>query len=239
MRNCCHGCRLATYYWLRVFAAECADRDEGADPVTQARTRVLDWYAHTAARACDLVFPGILHVPRTLDPSLHPPVELADQTKALGWLDAERVNLFIVIHQAAKLGFPKFAMHLVDAIQVFLVTRAHWEELCDIHVVAVAAAQGLGDRVCEGWFEFYHGWFHLQMSLHDDACEPLRRALAIARELGDDLMYAWTLTAFGRGSQQQRRYAEALDYLDPALAQPGHGQQTPGGHRAATPRSSL
>jgi hypothetical protein len=60
--------------------------------------------------------------------------------------------------------------------------------------LAVAAAQSLGDRVCEGWFEFHRGWFHLQMHLWDDAREPLQHALTIAKELHDDLMCAWTLT---------------------------------------------
>jgi tetratricopeptide (TPR) repeat protein len=202
---------------LRVFAAERADRDEDDDSVVEARARLLGWYAHTAARARDLVFPGILHLPRTLDPPLHPPVELTDHPHALDWLDTERANLVAAIHQADKLGFPQFVMHLVDAIHVFLISRGHWEELCDIHTVAVAAAQSINDRVCEGWFEFYRGWSRLQMSQWDHAREPLQRALTLAQELHDEPMHAWVLTALGRGGLGQQRYAEAEDYLNSAL----------------------
>lgn len=203
---------------LRVFAAECADRDEDADNVTQARARVLGWYAHTAARACSLVFPGILRLPRTLGPPSYPPVELTGDAQALDWLDTERVNLVAAIHRAAELGFPQFVMHLVDALHVFLISRAHWDELHDVHAVAVTAARSVCDRVCEGWFEFYRGWASTQTRQWDDAREPLQRALTLALELHDDLMRAWILTGLGRSSLEQQRFADALDCLNSALA---------------------
>src|SRR5262249_30226107 len=160
-----------------------------------------------------LVFPGILRLPRALDPPLYPPVELTDQAHALDWLDAERANLVAAIHQADMLGFSQVVMHLVDAIHVFLISRAHWEDLHDVHTVAVAAAQSINDRVCEGWFEFYGGWARSQMSQWNHAREPLQRALTIAQELHDEPIRAWALTALGRGSLEQQRYAEAEDYL--------------------------
>jgi tetratricopeptide (TPR) repeat protein len=202
---------------LRVFAAERADRDEDADSIIEARTRVLSWYAHTAARACELVNPGIVRLPRAFDPPLHPPVELTDHAHAQDWLDAERANLVAAIHQAYRLNFSQVVMHLVDTIHVFLISRGHWEEVCDVHTVAVAAAQSISDRVCEGWFEFYRGWACSQMSQWDRAREPIQRALTLAQELHDERMHAWALTALGWDSVANQRYAEAEDHLNSAM----------------------
>ena len=176
--------RFAPHDLLRVYAGELAEAQERAPAREAAIRRVLDHYLHTAyqgalllPRAGSEIEPGELGPDVTLE-------ELATPEEALEWCSTTRRTLIAVIAWAAEAGFDIHCWQLASSITAFLNQRARWQNMVDIHLMALAAARRLGDRFAEALARRTLGYAHGRLGNYDRACVDLFAATDIFQAEG-------------------------------------------------------
>lgn len=215
---------------LRVYASEQANRGDLPEDRGSALDGLLHWYAYTATVADRLVYPAYLRwFP---DPDAPPGILLLmnGRVDANTWLDKERANLVAAVRCAIEHDMVHWAISLVHTIETYLYHYTYWDELFDVCALGIAAAARAEDHASQTWFLIRSGWAHLQVSGWDHAVDELHRALALASDLGNPYLEAYARNDLGMGCLGQHRYAEALEYLLPAIPL---SQGTDGGRQEA------
>lgn len=200
---------------LRVYAAERGGHDAERHA---ARTRLFDYYLHSAAKAMDAAFPHERHrrpdIPVPATPV--PPVGAAD--RALAWLDTERASLLSVATEALDRGEPLYTVHLSGTLYRYLHIRSYVDDALTLHGNAVRAARMIGHRAGEGTALHNLGTVHLLRANYGEAFDHYDRALTIFLAIGDRLGQANTLGNLGLLCQRRARYDDASRHYRRALA---------------------
>ncbi|MBR7837106.1 helix-turn-helix transcriptional regulator [Actinospica durhamensis] len=139
--------RFTMHDLLRLYAAESAQRTDGAYATRAAVERVLDFYLDAVGAANALLqpdFPLKPPAPRPADAPALPP--LKDYREALAWFEAEIDTLQSAITHAAAHGLESRAWRLAWACAVFLRRTGRREQRADIQSVALDAATRVGDQ---------------------------------------------------------------------------------------------
>ncbi|MEV5752197.1 BTAD domain-containing putative transcriptional regulator [Actinoallomurus sp. NPDC052308] len=203
---------------LRLYAADRAAADEPAAVRDQAVRRLFTWYLQTAeaaVRSHDLQF---VRLPRDGGDPVPPELKFPDRPAAVGWLDAERPNLFAAVHRATRSGPYALAWHLVDALRGFSRLRPSGIEWLSATEAGLEAAARHGD-------ESTRAAMHLSVAdasanlgdeerslAHDgDALDLSRRSGWLAGEVT-------ALGGLGRVHWARGSLHQALNHLDEALA---------------------
>jgi hypothetical protein len=136
---------------LHAYAAELPPDDGAEDERPPARTRLIDYYLHTAHAGTLLLAP--LGHPIVLDPL---PAEVtADQLtcheEALAWFRAELHVLLAVVKLAAVVGLDAQAWQLPWTLRSFLDGQGLWQDWAAVNQIALAAAERLSDHTGMGW----------------------------------------------------------------------------------------
>ncbi|MEV7046185.1 tetratricopeptide repeat protein [Amycolatopsis sp. NPDC051061] len=209
------GGRYRFHDLLHNYAGEQARRHEKEPERDHVLELLIDWYAHTA-RACDeLVFPGFLRLPgRATAPANVPAIH--DRVQALRWLETERANLLSALQQAVLHEFWNLAIHLADST-AFLSARGSRIEWLKAIQAGLTAAQRSDDHYAETSFHMCRGEALTFLRRWDDAIESYNFGLSIATSLEDQWHQAFGLNGLGVLFCRQRRFTEALEYLQKAL----------------------
>jgi len=105
---------------VRLYALELTEQQDPAPTREATVVRVLDHYLHTAMSAAVLIYPAS----RTLDdvPMAEGvvPVRLTDRRAAIGWLDAERPNLFAAVEEARARGLDPYLWRFSWTLDAYL-----------------------------------------------------------------------------------------------------------------------
>jgi len=201
---------------LRAYAAHTAREEPEADQRT-ALTRLLDHYAHTAARAADLAYPQDRgYLPQVPVPPTPRP-DLTDQTEAVAWLEAERLNLLAAVHHAATYGWPGHSSRMSHALARHLRTRGHYTDAVAVHTLALHATRGDGNRVSEGRVLVSLGEVYRLLGRYTQAIDHLQQTLGIAREVGDRASEGRALGGLGDVNLSMGRCEPAIDHYRQAL----------------------
>jgi tetratricopeptide (TPR) repeat protein len=203
---------------LRAYAIDRADHDDAVEDRDCAVRGLLDWYAFTAAAADRLVYPAYVHRFHDLDRPPGPLLVMTTRADAHAWLVRERANIVAAIRHATERDPASCAIPLVHTIETYLYHYAYWDELFEVCALGIAAAEHIGDTASQAWFLNRSGWARLQVSCWDDAMGDLHRALALAGALRDQYLEAYARNDLGMGFLRRNRYAEALEYLLPAIS---------------------
>ncbi|WP_433260038.1 BTAD domain-containing putative transcriptional regulator [Actinosynnema sp. CS-041913] len=133
---------------LRLYAAERAAAEDGADERAAARARLFDWYLDLAAAATARLTPHVLRLTRADRAAGAPVVDFEEDTGALAWLEAERANLVAVVRDAAEHGPRRIAWQLADVLRGYFWLRRYAAEW--LAVARIAAESAIADGSAHG-----------------------------------------------------------------------------------------
>lgn len=201
---------------LNAYAAERADSEEDDDSRRRSLMNVLAWYAHVAAAADDLVFPGCA-APDVGLPPLALPVPLSDRPEALAWLHTEQATVLTALSCAARYGFRSIAVALACSVRFLtLRRRALWTDRLTAESLGLEAARACENLRAEAFLLMRRGDTHQLLGRWAESDADFEAERALARVLGDRDRLAEALCGLGRGRKLRHRYAEAWNYYHQA-----------------------
>jgi DNA-binding SARP family transcriptional activator/tetratricopeptide (TPR) repeat protein/DNA-binding XRE family transcriptional regulator len=195
---------------LRHYAADLAHRE---DECPAAVDRLLGYYLRTADTATRLLYPRMLRLPAA--PAPETPV--LSESAAIGWLDAERLNLVAAAVHAAGQGRPSAAWRLADMLRGYFVSRGYGADGLAVCEAALRAAEQAGDAAgrASTWDVF--GLIHYNLGEFRRAMACHTEALTIARTIGDAAVEAGSLHNLGRACAHLGQPERAAEFHQRAL----------------------
>ncbi|MET0234579.1 MAG: tetratricopeptide repeat protein [Kibdelosporangium sp.] len=204
-------------YKLHDLLAEYAGIRAREDDIGPAMSRLLDFYLHTAHAATRLLFPDTARLPAPeMGQGVHVPA-LADETEAIGWLDAERPNLIAAVNWAAGAGPRRYAWLITDALRGYFISRGHGVDGLETCHVALRASRQEGDQLAEASMLDILGLVYYNLSDYQRAITEHNEALALNRKIDNRAGEASSLHNLGRVHSQLGRPAQAASYYSQAL----------------------
>ncbi|WP_018682915.1 AfsR/SARP family transcriptional regulator [Actinokineospora enzanensis] len=196
------GCpnRFRMHDLVRLYAADRARPEQG-----EKSRRLVDFYAHSAHRADQLLNPHRPPVSPGEPPAGCEPMVFDGRGDAMAWFDVEHANLLAAQRLAANQGWDAAAWHLAWALTAFHFLGGHLPDQIAVWRLGLAAAERLGDSsarttahrrlgdACARGGELVEGITHLEKALElaaaGDVAEQAHahRALGIAWEQRGDL----------------------------------------------------
>ncbi|MCY1143583.1 BTAD domain-containing putative transcriptional regulator [Actinoplanes sp. Pm04-4] len=136
------GARYAVHDVIREYAAATLRADDAG-----AAHRLLDFYLHSGDRLATLLRGR--RQPMPLDPPAPSvaPVTAEAPAEAIEWFRTEYAVLIRLIPAAAELGFPAYAWRILSTMIDFLDWQGRRADWRDASALAMAAAEGSGDRI--------------------------------------------------------------------------------------------
>ncbi|MFE6165835.1 BTAD domain-containing putative transcriptional regulator [Streptomyces sp. NPDC056486] len=212
--------RYGMHDLVRLYAAELAHRLPGQDREA-ALTRFVDFYAHTAYAANELLDGP--HTPfasriETLAPGCGP-LSPADTTAALQWFDEEHVCLLAVQSLALATGRHPRVWQLAWSLISYHQSGYHLTEYFTVWRAALTAAERHGDapapRALAHW---RYGHAHSLTGDHSEALHHLGAALTLSERTDDIAGQAHICRTLGRVWEQYGDDERALEHALRALA---------------------
>ncbi|MFC4852648.1 AfsR/SARP family transcriptional regulator [Actinophytocola glycyrrhizae] len=194
------GGRYRPHDLLRVYAAELAEADDTAAPLT----RLLDHYLATACAAMDVIAPH--------ERARRPVVTAAatrtfdDYQAAFGWLDTERANLFAATLHAA----PAYVVGMSDALWRYLHLGGYDDDALTLHTRALVAAESLGDAAMEANARRTLANATFRAGHVPPALAHLQRARELYQQVGDRSLEAAAWNNIGIMHWRQGDLAKAI-----------------------------
>lgn len=207
-------------YLIHDLLGEHARALSAADPREDRREaveRLLGYYLHTASDASRHLAsrpqagPAIQANHR---PS-HAP-DLSAILDAIGWLDAERVNLYAVTMYAAN-AHPSYAIAIPAVIHGYLRHRGRWDQVVTLHDAAIQAAARTRDRCAEANALTDLGDIQLLSNNFAAAITSLTRAVEMHRLEGNSCGEANALAILGYARHLAGHHTTAAEDLTRAL----------------------
>jgi len=207
---------------IREHARALADRLDPDDDQERATARLLDYYQHTAARACAQFARQTRAAPATAPGAVPDTVPaavpgLADGEQALAWARTERASLLACLDHAAATGQHARVTALTAGLAGLLRLDGPWAEAITRHQAAIGAARHLGDRLGQAGALHDLGYVRLLTGDYPAAVQALEKALGLYRDLGDRLGQANTLLDLGVMRRATGDYPAAVQALEKAL----------------------
>src|SRR5258706_318140 len=211
-----HG-RFSCHDLLRAYAAEQAARFDTELDRRAALHRMLDHYLHTARRGAVLLHPARDEVTPAPPLTGAIPERLTDHRQALAWYDVEHQVLLASADLAAGARFDIHAWQLPWALVPFLYRRGDWPEWVTLQTPPLPAAERLDDHPARARVLLDLGYAHAVRADASEASRPLRQALRLFRQLGDQVGEARTYNPLAMVLEIQHRHADALRYAERSL----------------------
>jgi transcriptional regulator with XRE-family HTH domain/tetratricopeptide (TPR) repeat protein len=191
-----------------------------ADPPAERHSavdRLLGYYLHTAVGASRHMTsrpPAGPDIRASFQPAHSP--DLSANADAIGWLDAERVNLYAVTMYAAS-THPEYAIAIPSAIHGYLRHQGRWDQVVTLHDAAIQVARRAQDRAAEANALTDLGDIQLLSSNLVAAITSLTRAVELHREGGNSCGEANALTILGYAQHLAGDNAAAVEDISRAL----------------------
>jgi tetratricopeptide (TPR) repeat protein len=209
--------RFGFHDLLRAYAADQATARDDLQARHEATGRILDHYLHTAADAAALIHPTrdrlTVAPPR---PGVRPE-RLADQRRAMDWLQAEHRSLLAASTLADSSGFDIHAWQIPCTIAHFLDLRGRWRDMSAAQSTAVAAAARLADTAGQAESLRWLATACERLGDHDQALVHCAACISLFQQLGDRLSEAKVHLLLGVALVSQGRYAAARGAWEEAL----------------------
>lgn len=237
--------RYTLHDLLRLYAGELAAEAEAEADRAAAVHRFAAHFRAGLARAAQLLYPYLLHLPGPYAPvplvsagagptpavpaapavaaapdvpTASGPAPFPDGAAALAWLDLERDNLVALIVHLAERGHHAAAWGLADLINGYFMLRLN---LVDWQVVAEAASRASyagGDTSVQAAAEIRLGMVHDVQCRYSVASGHHSRAAALARQAGWTACQAVALNNLARSSWVDGDVDMTVELLTEALA---------------------
>ncbi|GAA1763060.1 ATP-binding protein [Luedemannella helvata] len=178
-----NGERYRLHDLIRLFALDRLRREDPPALRAAARDRMVGWVVESTVAAA-----------RQLDPEAGGTPTDADQRAALDWLDVEDSNWLATLRDAARRGRHADVVAIARAMHWYSDAATHRHPWHEVFSLGVDAARALGRRHDEAALLNFLGWaLYLCQDRNEDGLAVHRRALALAREIGDRREEAWAL----------------------------------------------
>jgi DNA-binding SARP family transcriptional activator/tetratricopeptide (TPR) repeat protein len=204
---------------LRLYARDCAERDETPEARCATLSRLLDFYLASAASAYGLENPG----DRLLDhlaPVARPGVPFGTRQEGLDWLFAEAPGLLTAVQQSASNGCAgplRRAADLLMVSQDLMETGTHTRQAERATRAVIATAAACGEPLAEGRARVNLTWFLIMSGRFEEAEEEARLALVAGEAVDDRLTCSYALNVRGIIANRTQRYTESAQYHAAAL----------------------
>ncbi len=206
---------------LRLYARDCADRDETPHDRQAALSRVLDFYLASAAGVYELENPGdraLAHLSSTERSGL----AFAERPEALDWLFTEAANLLAAVQQAAAIGCSgplRRAIDLLFAAQDLMESGVHLRQYEQAVRAMVETADGCGETLVAGRAHLLLGRIRSWSSSHfEEADLEAQRAQLLGLAAEDPLTCSYAPNLRGLIAKDRKRYGDAKEYYQQALS---------------------
>ncbi|QUQ66930.1 AfsR/SARP family transcriptional regulator [Kutzneria sp. CA-103260] len=186
---------------LRIYAAECAERDEAGVAIDQAVRRLARWCLASAAAAREVLTPEL--GPIELEPPEHPPFAPNGYEDAQAWTNRELAALADVLRLAVDRGLDAYAAKLASALGSLCHCTSRWPEWLRIAEIGLAAAERAGDRLSVARLHNDAGVVHHFLGHGDQAVACHQKAAGLLTELAE----------LGEGNQEAIAANLAVAYL--------------------------
>lgn len=210
------GDRYRLHDLLRSFAIERARNESGLQE-SNALTRLLSWYLHSALSAARaLGGSGLPASPTPLPAAAHE--VFADQHGAIAWFESERAGIQDALTAADQLG-GDIAWQLPAAFLDLFATTNAFDEWSQANQAGYRAAQASGNREAIAVMAESKGKQARQLHRLRDAVASLNEAVALRTELDDARGRARVLNVLGLVAAEDERWeAAAAQFSEVAVA---------------------
>jgi DNA-binding SARP family transcriptional activator/tetratricopeptide (TPR) repeat protein len=209
--------RYSMHDLLRTYATEQANASESEADRLPAVLRMLDHYLHTAWAGDRLLRPGRDPIALAPPKTGAMPEEIADRAQAMAWFQSELQVLLGAARLAHNMGFAEHAWKLPWALTVFLDCRGDWQQLADVHHMALAAARHCDDKAGQALAHRDLARACLRLGQTDGGNHHLEQALLLYQETGDFVGQGRTHLALALALDTESRYDEAFSHNEQAL----------------------
>ncbi|MFC4033664.1 BTAD domain-containing putative transcriptional regulator [Streptomyces polygonati] len=204
---------------LRLYARECAERDETEQERCQALSRLLDFYLASSTCAYELENPRD-RVLEHLAPAVHPGLVFGSREDALEWMFAEAQGLLAAVQQAADSGCEgpmRRAVDLLLAAQDLMESGVYARQYEQAARALVATAHACGDRLVEGRARVLVAQLLRMVARFAEADEEARRAMVVGLSVGDPVTCSYAPNLRGSIAHQAQRFEDCADFHRTAL----------------------
>ncbi len=209
--------RFSCHDLLRAYAAELTQLADSEAERRAATGRMLDHYLHSAYAAALRLHPTRRPITLAAPQPGITPEHFGATGEALAWFEAEHLVLMAAVGRAFEAGFDTHAWQIAWALSRFLDVGGRWHDWAAIELIALAAAERLGDRAAEAFAHQRFGFASARLGNYDEAYAHLELALSIHTERGDHAGRANVHNSLAITLNYQGRYREALGQAQQAL----------------------
>jgi DNA-binding SARP family transcriptional activator/tetratricopeptide (TPR) repeat protein len=214
---------------VRLYAAEQASRDQGADARTATLRRVTDFYLRTAGAADRVLSP---HATRRQGPGPDrargeavgrapvpgPAPGPADEREAMAWFAAEHSCLLASQRLALAQGWHGQAWQLALALNTFHRRGGHFREWIETWQTGLTAAENLDRPAATSTALGFLGFACAHAGRPGEGFEHLSRALSLAGRAGDEYRQAHVHIFLCAAWSMREDHRQALHHATSALA---------------------
>jgi DNA-binding SARP family transcriptional activator len=204
---------------LRLYARECAERDETEQERCAALSRLLDFYLASAAAAYALENPGdrvLDHLAGTSRPGL----AFDSRDEALEWLFSEAQGLLAAIEQTSGDGCDSMMRRAVDLLVAtwdLMESGVHARQYEQATRALVSGARQRSDQLVEGRARVLVAQLLRMTGRFAEADDEAQRAMIVGMSVEDPLTCSYAPNLRGLLAYKDRRYEDCVAYHTAAL----------------------
>jgi tetratricopeptide (TPR) repeat protein/DNA-binding SARP family transcriptional activator len=182
-----------------------------------ALDRLYALYANASSAAMNLIYPYESEQRPAAPPALTTGPDLAGETAAKSWLDAELHNVLAAARHAADHGRVDHTIHQSATLDRHLRTYGKFHQARQLHRRALELAKAAGDNTGMLAAITALGYLNRMFGEYDAAIESQRRAVELARTLGHVSGEINARTELGHVHYVRGEYGAAIDCFERAL----------------------
>jgi DNA-binding SARP family transcriptional activator len=204
---------------LRLYARECAERDETAEERCAALSRLLDFYLASAAASYELENPGD-RVLEHLAPTARAGLAFGTREEALEWLFSEGQGLLAAVEQAAGDGCADPTRRAVDLLLVawdLMESGIYARQYEQAARTLVTTAHDCAAPLVEGRARVLLAQLLRMTGRFAESDEEARRAMIVGLAAEDPLTCSYAPNVRGIIAHKDRRYEECAAFHTAAL----------------------
>lgn len=201
---------------IRIYAVECAERDESADATHAAMERLLHWYLGSTVAVREVLAPGLGEIDLPEPDSWSSPLAVQTYDEAICWAGRELATLADLLRLATDRGCDAFAARLASALGVLYHCTSRWTEWLRATEIGQAAARKAGDRLSQARLHNDRGLAHHFLGRHEEAVACHQAAVDILTRIDNPQDQATTAN-LAVAYSMMGRHLDALPLLENAL----------------------
>jgi DNA-binding SARP family transcriptional activator len=200
---------------IRIYAAECAEREESESSMHTAVRRLLRWYLGSTAAAREVLAPGLGEIGP--EPAKEwPPLAVETYDEAISWARKELSTLANALRLATDRGLDELAAQLASALGALFYCASRWTEWLTVIEIGQAAADRTGDELSRARLSNDRGVALHFLGRPDEAIACHQTAVELLTGLGDPDDQATTAN-LAVAYSMMGRHLDALPLLKKAL----------------------